>query len=1059
MSEDYLKNLNEAQIRAVQHAPDIPLQILAGPGSGKTRVLTCRIAHLIQHHGISPENICAVTFTNKAASEMRERLDLLVGKQRTSSLKMGTFHAICATFLRRYAGYAGIESNFSVCGADESKKIIKKLLEPHQKSLISQNLILKDESVLSAISKAKAKGKAADDLLAECSPSRSRRADSGDSLKSQHAVSLDQLVANIYQEYEMALRKSNSLDFDDLLIFGVKLFAENRWIGSWCKHILVDEFQDTNTMQYQFMRHVARANKCVTIVGDPDQSIYGWRSAEVENLTKMQIGEILWTNYRTEDSACQDFPRTQQIFLEQNYRSTGSILALSLAIISQGGPLFENIVAASPDESAPDRTRIQKTLRTTQSNWAAPVLRKFPTEQIEAASIAAEIKRLIAFTGGMLAWSDFVVLLRFTAHSRLIESSLQRAGIPNRVLGGQRFFERQEVKDILAYLQLIDNPQFAPAFTRAINVPSRGIGDKTVSHLLSAAETMRISPLEVANRIYNGTLPDIRPSVKRKLASFVPHIDRLTQLALQGTSPVILIRNLLELIDYKAHLGKTQQDWENRWDNIQELVNFARETESQEDLEAQIGTLGDAGPIEVDDFNDDYINVDSFREIGGRGKEKASTPGLTATRTTPLRRFLQASLLSTDTETEADERRRGKVTISTCHAAKGLEWPVVMIPGVEKGIFPSHRAEDIYEERRLLYVACTRAQGLLYLSHTNTRMVSGKTLGSELSEFVWPVISNNPVAFNNHPPDIMHSDRAFLAQLLSRKAPEEAEVTRMVTEYNREHPPSLENYSHITSRGTHDWQELPTAHVPDVPQVLPGFKLASDGMPNPRAQPLSSSRGRAVSAACSRPRDGSYSPTRIRVDGASSTTRAMSATSTRVDDAKSPVINASSTTSKGLESTLDFPGDAMEMHAFPHLFFPARPSSRLISGENLGSPPSSSWSAADIQSQGRKADTSLLYNLARNNQRLKLGPPSSSSLSSTSTLSESQQSGPRSAATTSDVRTKITPSACLSSASSRSEDQTASTSTSTRGNKRHLGMGRTAVGYPNKKFRIPTGDP
>ncbi|OSX59010.1 hypothetical protein POSPLADRAFT_1151629 [Postia placenta MAD-698-R-SB12] len=652
---------------AVQHPPSIPLQILAGPGSGKTKVLTARIANLISEHNIPPYAICAVTFTNKAASEMRERLTKLIGKAQTSQIKMGTFHALCATFLRRYPRLVGVEGNFTVCDADESKKIVKKLLEKYKQFLVERDISLKEATVLSMISKAKAKGRSAIDLQEE-HLNRDNR--------SSITAEIDRVVAEIYGEYERILRRNNSLDFDDLLVFGVKLFSGHRKVGLWCQHVLVDEFQDTNTVQYELMKCIAAANKCVTIVGDPDQSIYGWRSAEIENLERMQ----------------KDFPTTQQIFLEQNYRSTASILAASMAIVSQ------------------DNTRVPKTLRTSCPTGPTPVLQSFPYDNNEAAFIAAEIKRLVAVTGGMLGWGDFVILLRFNALSRSIESALQKEGIPNRVLAGHKFFDRLEVKDILAYLQFVDNPHFAPAFSRAINVPGRSIGEKAsetlesgyIPDLLSAAQRLQISPFEVVQRIYDGKTPDIKPPVKRKLASFLPPLRELRKLAQSGMQPPDLIRRFLDLIDYKSHLMKTQPDWESRWDNVQELINYASEVE-----------------ITASSQQRDYDDVSDGED-------------------TPLRLFLQASMLSTDTETQGDDGKE-KVTIATCHAAKGLEWPVVMIPAVEKGTFPSSRAEDIHEERRLLYVACTRAQGLLYLSYSTARMVSGEVKRKEPSDFLLPL--------------------------------------------------------------------------------------------------------------------------------------------------------------------------------------------------------------------------------------------------------------------------------------------------------------------------------
>ncbi|PCH42532.1 UvrD-helicase-domain-containing protein [Wolfiporia cocos MD-104 SS10] len=774
-TEDYLNTLNAAQLRAVMHSPDIPLQILAGPGSGKTKVLTCRIAHLISKHSISPQSICAVTFTNKAANEMRERLTKLIGIEQTNQIKLGTFHAICSMFLRKYAKLVGLDSNFTICDADESKNIIKKLLKTYRDELEAHNIVLAEATVISRISKAKAKGVTSDGLRRREKKGISRgegRTADGSLIEQSFASIIDDVVAEIHVDYAAILRRNNSLDFDDLVLFGKQLFAEHPTVSRWCRHILVDEFQDTNTTQYELMRHIAATSRCVTIVGDPDQSIYGWRSAEVENLARMK----------------RDLPNTQQLFLEQNYRSTASIISCSLAIVSQ------------------DKSRTPKTLHTTHPTGPTPVLRSLPYEQNESAFLASEIKRLVAYSGGMLSWGDFVILLRYNSLSRSIESALQKEGIPNRVLNGHKFFERLEVKDILAYLQLLDNPLYVPAFMRAINVPSRGIGEKSVSELLATAQRLGLSPIEVVEKIFDNTIPDIKPAVKRKLTSFVPHIRRSRTSMQKRTRPSDLIRDLLQLLNYEGYLMKTQPDWESRWDNVQELINFASQVEmgtpmlfdsdQPEDDPSEGEEWNSLAEFDQDQLEDDGI-VEAQRPRQAKGKEKqteeryerhilvSASADCSAIRDTPLRLFLQASMLSTGTEVQGNENDTEKVTISTCHAAKGLEWPIVMIPAVEKGTFPSARAEDVHEERRLLYVACTRAKALLYLTHSTARMMSGEVRPKELSEFVITALQNSQTVFTDQIPCLSASDREVLAQVLNRSSPSDAEVARKIAEYNR----------------------------------------------------------------------------------------------------------------------------------------------------------------------------------------------------------------------------------------------------------------------------------
>ncbi|KAJ3796874.1 P-loop containing nucleoside triphosphate hydrolase protein [Lentinula aff. detonsa] len=714
-SSSYLNSLNAAQLQAVQHPPQTPLQVLAGPGSGKTKVLTSRIAHLILHHHLPASSICAVTFTNKAANEMRHRLSMLIGTEKTSQVRMGTFHALCALFLRKYARRTGLDGNFTICDTEESKKIVAPLLKKYKDDLAAKDITLKEGTVLALISKAKAKGLSSRTFLREVQSRVHGPNNSDRTFPSSSTINdIDLVVAEIYDIYEKTLRKNNSLDFDDLLLFGVKLFTSNSDAVQWCQHVLVDEFQDTNVTQYDLMTAIASA-RCVTVVGDPDQSIYGWRSAEVGNLARMQ----------------KDFSSTEQIFLEENYRSTASILKASLAIVAQ------------------DKTRIRKSLHTSHPTGSLPVLKSFSSEQMEASFLAGEIKRIIAYMGGVFNWGDFVILLRFNALSRTIESALQKEGIPSRVLGGHKFFERVEIKDLLAYLQLVDNPQFVPAFMRAINTPTRGMGEKSVAELLARADASKLTLVELVERIHSNRTPDVKPAVKRKIGSFVSVIRVLKQMTSDNAQPSDLIRRLVELIDYEDHLRKTQPDWESRWENVQELITFAGDVQS--DLQG---------------------NPD-FTEASGD------------TRDTPLRLFLQASMLTSEGDQQNKERDNEKVTLSTCHAAKGLEWPVVMIPAAEQGVFPFYRTDDVEEERRLLYVACTRAQSLLYLSYATQRKVAGETKARDLSPFVSSVVRQNPPLFVDNPSTLMDQDRKVICQVLKRPQPDSVQVTEHITAYNK----------------------------------------------------------------------------------------------------------------------------------------------------------------------------------------------------------------------------------------------------------------------------------
>ncbi|KAF8806984.1 UvrD-helicase-domain-containing protein [Phlegmacium glaucopus] len=710
---------------AVEHEPHIPLQILAGPGSGKTKVLTSRIAYLILEHSIAPTSICAVTFTNKAATEMRERLTKLIGKEKTTALQMGTFHSLCARFLRKYYHSVKLEENFTICDAEETKKLTAALIKPYKEYLITHDIVFTEGAASSRISRAKAKGQSAKAFFQEMEQAerqrknvaRGRASESSD--PELESKSLDRIVAEIYIGYEQVLKDNNALDFDDLLVYGVKLFTEHYETALWCKHILVDEFQDTNTMQYELMKAIG-VRRCVTIVGDPDQSIYGWRSAEVINLTRMR----------------EDFPNTQQIFLEENYRSTASILRSCLAIVAE------------------DKLRIPKSLHTSHPLGATPVLHESEDEKQEADFIAQEIKRCVANMGGVLRWGDFVVLLRFNALSRPIESALQKEGIPCRILGGHKFFERMEIKDLLAYLQLVDNASYNPAFIRAVKVPSRGTGDKTLVEIATQAEKLKISQLELVEKIHDNRISDIKPPIKRKLASFVQAIRKLRSLDKDDTQPSELIRNLLDLINYESHLRKTQADWETRWENVKELITFASEVEA-----------GAPASLPVD--------------LANETSDKDVTAGK---RDSLLRQFLQASSLSSEGDNQTEEESKDKVTLSTCHAAKGLEWPVVMIPSVDQGTFPFYRSEDIEEERRLLYVASTRAQSLLYVLYSRKRQVAGQTKFKTLSEFISAVREKDDGLFSYDVPQFSPDDRAVISHVLSRPFPDEEEVQRRILE-------------------------------------------------------------------------------------------------------------------------------------------------------------------------------------------------------------------------------------------------------------------------------------
>ncbi|EUC56724.1 ATP-dependent DNA helicase [Rhizoctonia solani AG-3 Rhs1AP] len=830
----HLQNLNEAQYRAVTSTPAGALQILAGPGSGKTRVLTCRVASMVMDHEISASSICAVTFTNKAAAEMRIRLTRLIGPGETSRLVIGTFHAICANYLRKYGAAIGLATNFSICDSDESKKTISTLLQRHTPELESAGLDIKEPIVRAMISKAKATGQTPQEMLRLAS-----------SVSTQDKIQA--AVAHIYEEYDAVLREANALDFDDLLVMGLKVLKAAPRAIAKLRHVVVDEFQDTNTIQYQLMLVLADAcGGYVSVVGDPDQSIYGWRSADVTNLSRMR----------------QDFPDMNTIYLEENYRSTGSIVSSSLAIVSQ------------------DKQRVQKSLFTTHARGPTPLLREFESAAVEASFLARELRRVVASSGGMIGYGDCAILLRFNALSRAIEAALQQESVPSRVLGGHKFFERAEVKDVLVYLQLADNPAFTPAFVRAVNVPKRGVGEKSITEVVARATSEKTSAFNVIERICDGSTPDIKPPIKRKVSELVRLIRQLRKWAAEGILAADLIRRTVDAIGYEAYLQRTQPDWQTRWENVQELVNFAAGVEipEPEDSIAADNEAEDLGNLEDDtggypsdseepitdtvstsasgsrptstqelpstgsgkrpgkrsarpsgsegrdavtmkqatlsnwrsasrpisappqrqkpepSLDDDVLDLTGTDDEGALPQKPTETDINTPTKKllrprrdgqhTPLRAFLQASLLSTDSETK-EEESKGKVTITTCHAAKGLEWPVVIVPAVEGGTYPFYRAEDVEEERRLLYVACTRAQALLYLTHSSSRMVGGETRKTTLSEFVSCITQQDSGLFQRNLPSLTKDELVIFGKILSRTVPTDETIQRGLQEFRR----------------------------------------------------------------------------------------------------------------------------------------------------------------------------------------------------------------------------------------------------------------------------------
>jgi DNA helicase-2/ATP-dependent DNA helicase PcrA len=632
--------LNPAQRAAVEH-PGGPLLVLAGAGSGKTRVLTTRIAHLIREGGVPPERIFAVTFTNKAAAEMRTRVGALLGAD-PKGLWIGTFHSLGARLLRREAAHLGFGSNFTIYDADDSEKFIKRLLEQRGYGAKA----FPPRTVQALISAAKNR------LL---SPEQYAR---------NLETPLERAAAEIYGLLGPALRVANAMDFDDLLLHPLTLFREHpERLAQWqrrFRHVLVDEFQDTNAAQYRLVQLLAAEHHNLCVVGDDDQAIYGWRGADVRHMLEFEREHAGATIVR----------------LEQNYRSTQKILDAANAVIAQ------------------NRDRLGKTLFTAHQGGDPVVLLTAADERDEAEWIAREFADLAARSE--VDYDGMAVLYRTNAQSRPLEEAFRFRGIPYRLVGAVSFYERREVKDVLAYARLIANPADDEAFLRVINVPRRGLGDASVSVLTRWAGTWGKPLLELAGQA--DRVPDLRPNLRDTFHSFAGMIERL-RTEFGPSDPATVLQQVIRAVGYEAYLADEGAEGVERLDNVAELVAGAA----------------------------------AWAEVAGEGGGEGEDEGAGGT---PLERYLTQAALVTPADTTAG----AGVTLLTVHTAKGLEWPIVALAGLEEGLFPLGRAANVEggveEERRLCYVGLTRAREKLYLSWARMRFRYGRLEMGEPSRFL-----------------------------------------------------------------------------------------------------------------------------------------------------------------------------------------------------------------------------------------------------------------------------------------------------------------------------------
>jgi DNA helicase-2/ATP-dependent DNA helicase PcrA len=638
---DILAQLNPAQKEAAESIEG-PVLILAGPGSGKTRVITHRVAYLIKVCGINPHRIMAVTFTNKAAREMRERLQTLVSGS-VENLTLGTFHAICARILRRDGKAAGIDPGFVIYDDDDQLNLVKRTLQEF--NIDPKKFV--PRAILSSISAAKS-----------CTMTPKEYAAGGKSY-------FDEVVTRVYERYQQMLNQSKALDFDDLLMRTVTLFREHPEVLKKYQdryvHVMVDEFQDTNLTQYELVKQIAGKYRNICVVGDPDQSIYSWRFADLRNILNFE----------------KDYPDAKVVYLEQNYRSTRRILETATHVIEG------------------NRQRKHKALWTNNEPGELTRVVETYTEQEEAQFIVNEIERLR--DAGEVRYGECAVMYRTNAQSRVIEEAFVRFGIPYKLVAGTRFYERREIKDVISYLRLIQNPYDSVSLLRVINIPGRGIGQRTLDDLNRWAASQGVPLYEALQRLaapenVSSDLP-FSARVTKTLSSFglllKDLIAQSKELNLMAFFDLLISRS-----GYRDYV-LAEEEGDERWDNVMELRTVAeqyRELPSEEALSAFLE--GVALVSDVDDL-----------------KEQAD-----------------------------------KVTLITLHQAKGLEFGVVLIAGVEEGLLPHFRSLDdpfqMEEERRLCYVGITRAKRRIYLVHAFRRSLMGRSTVNKPSRFLEDIPGN-----------------------------------------------------------------------------------------------------------------------------------------------------------------------------------------------------------------------------------------------------------------------------------------------------------------------------
>jgi len=680
-----LDGLTQAQREAVQHVEG-PLLVLAGPGSGKTRVITHRIAHLVRH-GVPPENLLALTFTNKAADEMLSRVERLLPG---CSVWVGTFHRFCARLLRRYAKFVGLEENYTIYDVEDSLRALRQVLA----RLDVDTAHITPEALASAIGWAKS------------------RVISPQDYEPRPGHPLGALVKKVYLAYQAQLTRANAADFDDLLLHAVTLLRENpeirRSLDHRYQYILVDEYQDTNLAQYLLSRALSLDHPNLAVTGDPDQSIYGWRGANLNNILEFE----------------RDFPDVRVVRLEQNYRSTQRILRVAAQLISY------NV------------HRKQKDLFTENGEGVPVRLVAYADQRHEAHAIAARIAAEIA--AGRRRARDYVVFYRVNALSRAFELAFREHRVPYQLVNGLEFFQRKEIKDILAYLRLVNNPRDDAALLRVINAPARGLGRTTLGRLTSHAARHMLSLLEAARE--SGRIEGLGSRAAGRLRIFAELVDRLAALAAAPMEEIL--GHVLAESGYRhQYEGSRDEQDQQRLANIEELLTVARE---------------------FDEHSQGERTLEAFLE--------------------------ETSLVADADAYEADNDR---VTLMTLHCSKGLEFPVVFLVAVEEGLLPHERSQqsphELEEERRLMFVGLTRAQQELQISWAVRRDFRGQRRMTIPSRFLLELPREEMEV-------VSHEDEVVSWDEPAAEPPEPAAASRAAAP-RRPQTPTLKTAAEMTAEG------------------------------------------------------------------------------------------------------------------------------------------------------------------------------------------------------------------------------------------------------------------